>query len=219
MSQDAPDLHLEVRDGLAVLTFDRPNSKVNILASPAMLAFDNLLSRIEEGIAQGEVRTLLIRSAKPDNFIAGADLDELEAFGDAVGTTEISRRGQQIFFRLEHLRVPTIAAINGTCVGGGLELALACRFRIASDARAARLGLPETRLGLCPGLGGSVRLPRLVGLTTALDMILSGRQISVVRALKIGLVDRVFDAHAFDDVALDIAAGFARGERPLRTKQ
>jgi 3-hydroxyacyl-CoA dehydrogenase/enoyl-CoA hydratase/3-hydroxybutyryl-CoA epimerase len=219
MNSDAPDLHLDVRDGLAVLTFDRPDSKVNILASPVMLAFEGLLSRLENGIAHGEIRALLIRSAKADNFMAGADLDELEAFDDAAGTTEISRRGQRIFSRLERLGVPTIAAINGTCVGGGLELVLACRFRIARDSDVTRLGLPETRLGLCPGLGGSVRLPRLVGLAAALDLILSGRQVSAARALKIGLVDRVLGTDAFEEESLEIAAGFARGEQPLCTRQ
>ena len=219
MSQKSRDLHLKLRDGLAVLTFDRPDSKVNILASPVMLDLDRVLSDVEGGIARGEIQALLIRSAKPDNFFAGADLDELAAFDDAASTTEISRRGQQIFFRLERLRVPTLAAINGTCLGGGLELALACRFRVARDDRATRLGLPETRLGLCPGLGGTVRLPRLIGLTQALDLILSGRQVSAARALELGLVDRVLDAETFDEEALVIAADFARGERPLRTRR
>jgi len=219
MNPDAPDLHLEVRDGLAVLTFDRPDSKVNILASPVMLAFESLLSRVEEGVARGDIRTLLIRSGKPDNFMAGADLDELEAFDSAAGTTQISRRGQEIFSKLERLDVPTIAAINGTCVGGALELALACRFRVARDSNVTRLGLPETRLGLCPGLGGTVRLPRLIGLTAALDLILSGRPISAARALRLGLVDAVLGDDTFDEEALSVAARFARGEHPLKTRR
>ncbi len=216
MTPNAPDLRLEVRDGLAVLTFDRPDSKVNILSRPVMLALDEQLGRIEQSIADGEIRALLIRSAKPDNFFAGADLAELQAFDDVASTTEVSRRGQRIFTRLEELDVPTIAAINGTCVGGGLELALACRYRVAREDRGTRLGLPETRLGLCPGLGGTVRLPRLIGLSSALDLILSGRQISASQALKLRLVDRTLDAQTFDDEVMNLATGFARGERPLR---
>jgi len=219
VNSEVPDLHLEARDGLAVLTFDRPDSKVNLLASPVMLRLEELLGDIEAGIARGEIRALLVRSAKPGNFIAGADLDELARFEDSRSVTAISRRGQEIFLRLERLRVPTVAAINGTCVGGGLELVLACDYRIASRDRKTRLGLPETRLGLCPGLGGTVRLPRLVGLRATLDLILTGRQIGAGAAYDIGLVDRVLDAPTFDDEATTIAAAFARGAKPLETRR
>ena len=219
MNSEVPDLHLEARDGLALITFDRPDSKVNLLASPVMLRLEELLGDIETRIARGEIRTLLIRSAKPGNFIAGADLDELARFEDARSVTAISRRGQEIFLRLERLRVPTVAAIDGTCVGGGLELVLACDYRVASRDRKTRLGLPETRLGLCPGLGGTVRLPRLVGLRPALDLILTGRQIGAIAAYDMGLVDRVLDAPTFDEEAVAIATAFARDAQPLETRR
>ncbi|MEE9133923.1 MAG: 3-hydroxyacyl-CoA dehydrogenase NAD-binding domain-containing protein [Gemmatimonadota bacterium] len=219
MITQVPDLQLAVQDGLATLTFDRPDSKVNLLASPVMFRLDEMLATVEAGIADGEIRALLIRSAKPGNFIAGADIDELAQLDDATDATRMSRRGQEVFLRLEQLPVPTLAAINGTCVGGGLELALACDFRLAADHPATRLGLPETRLGICPGLGGTVRLPRLVGLQAALDLILSGRQVSAARAGRMGLVDRVVDAERFDHEVAGIAGDLARGESPLRPRR
>lgn len=209
------DLHLGVREGLATLTFDRPDSKVNLLTSSVMLRLEQLLQSMEELAAGNEVRAVLIRSAKPDNFIAGADLEELTSFDDAVFTREISRRGQEIFLRLERLPVPTLVAINGSCAGGGMELSLACDYRIARNAASTRMGLPETRLGTLPGLGGTVRLPRLIGLRPALDLILSGKLISAKRALSLGLVDRLLDAEDFDDQAEAIALDLAQGEEPL----
>ncbi len=219
MNSEVPDLRLEVVDGLATLTFDRPDSKVNLLTRRVMLHLDGLLGVIEERIAAGDIRALLVRSAKPDNFIAGADLDELAGFGEAGATAEIARRGQAIFSRFERLAVPTIAAISGTCVGGATELALACDYRVASDSPKTRIGLPETRLGVLPGLGGTVRLPRLVGIRTALDLILSGRPVAPRRALEIGLIDRVLSAPDFEQEVAAIASGLARGSRPLARRR
>jgi 3-hydroxyacyl-CoA dehydrogenase/enoyl-CoA hydratase/3-hydroxybutyryl-CoA epimerase len=219
MTQALPDLRYEVREGLAVLSFDRPDSKVNLLASPVMLGLDETLDAVEEDIARGAIRALLIRSAKADNFIAGADIDELAAFPDADAATQASRRGQEIFNRLERLSIPTLAAINGSCLGGGLELALACTYRVAGDGPATRLGLPETQLGILPGLGGTVRLPRLVGLAAALDMILSARQLSAKRAARIGLVDRVVAGESFENEVAALAGDFASGKTPLRRRR
>jgi 3-hydroxyacyl-CoA dehydrogenase/enoyl-CoA hydratase/3-hydroxybutyryl-CoA epimerase len=219
MNGESPDLRLEIRDGVATLTFDRPDSKVNLLTSSVMLRLDELLAQVEEGIARGTIRSLLVRSAKRGNFIAGADIDELARLRDPAAATEISRRGQKILLRLERLRAPTLAAINGTCLGGGLELALACHYRIAGDHPGTRLGLPETRLGILPGLGGTVRLPRLIGLRPALDLILSGQQVRAARARRLGLVDRVLAAERFDDEALAIAGEFARGGAPLKRRR
>jgi 3-hydroxyacyl-CoA dehydrogenase/enoyl-CoA hydratase/3-hydroxybutyryl-CoA epimerase len=219
MNSEVPDLRLGVADGLATLTFDRPDSKVNLLTRRVMLHLDGLLGIVEGRIAAGQVRALVVRSAKPDNFIAGADLDELAAFYDAAATAEIARRGQAIFSRLERLAVPTIAAINGTCVGGATELALACDYRVASDSPGTRIGLPETRLGVLPGLGGTVRLPRLVGIRAALDLILSGRLVGPGRAFEIGLVDRVLGTADFEREVVAIASGLARGSRPLAQRR
>ncbi len=211
-----PDLRLEMSDGLGRLTFDRPSSKVNLLTRAVMQRLDELLAELEGAAGRGELRALVLRSSKPDNFIAGADIDELAELGDdAAAASQLSRQGQQLFTRLERLTAPTVAAIHGTCVGGGLELALACRYRVASDHPKTRLGLPETRLGILPGLGGTVRLPRLIGLNHGLDLILSGRQISAARARSMGLVDRVVPAASFDDGIEALTSALLRGERPF----
>ncbi|UCC48345.1 MAG: enoyl-CoA hydratase/isomerase family protein [Gemmatimonadota bacterium] len=210
MSEAVPDLHLEVRDGLATLTFDRPDSKVNLLTRAVMLRLDELLTAVEEGAQRGEVRALLVKSGKRRNFIAGADIEELAALKGAAEAAELSRRGQEILLRLDRLPVPTLAAIRGPCVGGGLELALACDCRVASNHPSTRLGLPETRLGILPGLGGTLRLPRLIGLQPALDLILSGQQLAAQRAKRLGLIDRVLDDEDFDVEVAALAAESAR---------
>jgi 3-hydroxyacyl-CoA dehydrogenase/enoyl-CoA hydratase/3-hydroxybutyryl-CoA epimerase len=218
MSHAVPDLQLDVRDGLAILTFDRPDSKVNLLTAEVMLHLDELLASVEESASRGRVGALLVRSGKRDNFIAGADVDELAAIESAAQATEMSRKGQAILQRLERLPVPTLAAINGSCVGGGLELVLACDYRVASAHPKTRLGLPETRLGLIPGMGGTVRLPRLIGLQAALDLILTGRQIGAKVAAALGLVDRILEPGGFEEDAVALAARLSRG-KSLRRKR
>jgi 3-hydroxyacyl-CoA dehydrogenase/enoyl-CoA hydratase/3-hydroxybutyryl-CoA epimerase len=219
MNTPVPDLQLDVRDGLATLTFDRPNSKVNLLASPVMLRLDELLASVEAAVASGTAHALLVRSGKPNTFIAGADIDELAAMETAATATEMARRGDEIFLRLERLPIPTLAAISGACVGGGLELVLSSDYRVASDHASTKLGLPETRLGIMPGLGGTVRLPRLVGLQVSLDMILSARLVNAERAFRVGLIDRVIPAADFEAEAASLAAELARGGSPLRRKR
>ncbi|UCF20705.1 MAG: enoyl-CoA hydratase/isomerase family protein [Gemmatimonadota bacterium] len=197
MNANLPELRYEVRDGLAVLTFSRPSSKFNQFTSTIMAALEELLAGIEEDVRRGAVRALLLRSGKRGSFIARADIDELAVIDSAAAATEISRRGQSISLRLERLPVPTFAAIDGACVAAGLELALACDFRLASDHPSTRLGLTEVRLGLPPALGGSVRMTRLIGLRPALDLILSGKEVSSRRARKLGLVDQLIPAEGF----------------------
>ncbi len=212
-------LRLEIRDGIAALIFDRPDSKVNLLTRAVMLRLGELLGDVESATQRGEARALLIRSAKPGNFIAGADIDELATLADPKAAAELSRGGQQILQRLENLSIPTLAVIAGTCLGGGLELALACDHRVASKDPSTRLGLPETRLGILPGLGGTVRLPRLIGLQPALDLILSGRQVKAGRAVKLGLVDRAFEAQGFETEVTKLAGSLAAGQTPLRARR
>jgi 3-hydroxyacyl-CoA dehydrogenase/enoyl-CoA hydratase/3-hydroxybutyryl-CoA epimerase len=219
MNPSAPDLRLDIHDGLATLTFDRPDSKVNLLTRSAMLRLEELLGSIEEAAASGTARALLVRSGKPNTFIAGADIDELGAIKTAEQAIEMARRGDDIFNRLEGLPIPTLTAIDGACAGGGTELILSCDHRIASDSSKTKIGLPETRLGIMPGLGGTVRLPRLVGLQAALDMILSARFVSAEHALRIGLVDKVIPVAEFEDQTAEIAAALARGDSPLRRRR
>ncbi|HEX7118687.1 MAG TPA: 3-hydroxyacyl-CoA dehydrogenase NAD-binding domain-containing protein [Longimicrobiales bacterium] len=178
-------------DGVAWLVFDRPDARVNVLSSEVMLRLDRLLGEVEEGARTGRVKALVVRSAKPGSFIAGADVEEIAGVTDPGDAEAGSRAGQEVFRRLERLPIPSVAAIDGTCLGGGVELALACAYRIASDRPETRIGFPEVRLGIIPGWGGTTRLPRLVGLRAAVEMIVTGKPISARRARRIGLVDEV----------------------------
>ncbi len=180
---------LEVSDrGIGWITIDVPGSSQNTLKGEFVDEINSLFDEIE---ANSAIRSLVLISGKGNNFIAGADIAQLESINTAEAATELALKGHQVFARLEALQMPVIAAIHGTCLGGGLELALACSQRICTDDRATRLGLPEVQLGLLPGGGGTQRLPRLVGIATALDMMLTGRQLVAKQARRIGLVDEV----------------------------
>lgn len=205
-------------DGVAWLVFDRPASKVNLLDSAVMARIDALLAEIEEAARMNRVKAVVIRSGKSGTFIAGADVGEIAAVTDAQVAEAGSRTGQQVFRRIERLPVPTIVAIDGICLGGGVELALACTYRIASDRPETRLGLPEVRLGIIPGWGGTTRLPRLVGLRAAVELIVSGKTVSARRAGRIGLVDEVVPPAILEDRARRFAweridRGRRRGRR------
>lgn len=196
-------LRLALEDGgLARLTFDAPDRSVNILTSEVMGRLSEILAELGEACAGGEVRALLVSSAKP-TFIVGADIGELAEVDDPNAAAELARLGQRIYGNLERLPVPTAAAIHGACMGGGTELALACRYRIASDHAKTKIGLPEVRLGILPAWGGTTRLPRLVGLGGALDLLLTGKTLDGRGAKRIGLVDAVFPHDLFLDLATD----------------
>jgi 3-hydroxyacyl-CoA dehydrogenase/enoyl-CoA hydratase/3-hydroxybutyryl-CoA epimerase len=175
-----------VSDGIAEVTFDLFNSKVNKLSSPVMAEFAALIEQLGES---DDLRMLVLRSAKPGIFIAGADIAEIDGIVDAVAGAELCSEGHRIFNALSALRFPTLAVIDGVCLGGGLELALACSYRIATDSPATSIGLPEVNLGIMPGFGGTQRLPRLIGLTKALSMILTGKPIDGKKAARFGVVD------------------------------
>jgi 3-hydroxyacyl-CoA dehydrogenase/enoyl-CoA hydratase/3-hydroxybutyryl-CoA epimerase len=197
-------------DGIATLTLDRQGSSANIFDVGALEELDAHLATLE---ARSDVRGLLIVSAKPKIFIAGADLNSfagasVEKLGEIVGL------GHRIFTRLERLPFPSVAAINGVCLGGGCELALACDWRVGSLDKSTKIGLPETQLGILPAWGGSVRLPRLVGLPQALAVILAGKQLVAQQAQKIGLVDDVAHPEYLVAAARKL---LARGKRPTPT--
>ncbi|HEY4530582.1 MAG TPA: 3-hydroxyacyl-CoA dehydrogenase NAD-binding domain-containing protein [Luteimonas sp.] len=199
-------------DGVVLLTFDRNGESVNTFAQDVLIELDTLLERL----ALDPPRALVLRSGKAKGFIAGADIREFAEF-DARGTIGDSiRRGQQVFQRLAELPCPTVAAIQGFCMGGGTEISLACRYRVASNDPSTRIGLPEVKLGIYPGWGGSVRLPRLVGTPAAMDMMLTGRTLSASAAKAIGLVDRVADPAHLVDTAVSVALQGA--ERPFRQR-
>jgi len=181
---DETRVQYEVGDGIALLTINRPD-KLNALDGDTIETLDRLIEAAGEDPAVG---VLIITGAGDKAFVAGADIRELSERTPLDGSA-YARRGQAVFTRLETIGKPSIAAVNGYALGGGLELALACTLRIASDK--ARLGLPETTLGIIPGYGGTQRLSRLVGRGRALELIMTGEPIDAQEALKIGLVNRV----------------------------
>ena len=156
--------------------------------------------------ADPALRVLIITGAGPKAFVAGADISEFEGLTPDEAT-RLARQGQAVFDRLESLPVPTIAAINGYALGGGCELALACTFRLMADT--ARLGLPETSLGLIPGFGGTQRLARAIGRQQALELILTGRQVDADECVRLGLALRAVPADRLMDEALALAGQLA----------
>jgi 3-hydroxyacyl-CoA dehydrogenase/enoyl-CoA hydratase/3-hydroxybutyryl-CoA epimerase len=202
---------LEVReDGLGILTFDLAGEKVNKFSREVFTELSEMLVRLSR---EPRLRGLIIESGKPDVFIAGADVKEFTQIGPEQARAGVER-GQALFEQLANLPVPTVAAINGVCLGGGTELALSCDFRVMSDAPKSRIGLPEVRLGIFPAWGGCTRLPKLVGLRAALDLILTGKQLDARRAKKIGLVDEAVPAPIFGNFARKFAAGKLKSGKP-----
>jgi len=203
------------KDDIAVLTFDLPGEKVNKLTTPVMEELGRVLDELRE---RKDIKALVFRSNKEGSFIVGADIAEIRGITDARTGEQLAARGQAVLNKLESLPFPTVAAAHGPCMGGGMELALACTFRVISNDARTALALPEVKLGIIPGFGGTQRLPRLVGLANALDMILTGKSVHARKAKKIGLADEV----TFKEILLDRAlamAGQAIGKpRPTRVR-
>ena len=199
-------------DGFLVLSLDRADERVNALSRPVIDELDAMLERIALDPPKGVV----IRSAKAAGFIPGADIkgfEQIEARGEVE---DWIRRGQLVYQRLAELPCPTVAAIHGHCMGGGTDLALACRYRVASKDDSTRIGLPEVKLGIYPGWGGSVRLPRLVGAPAAFDMMLTQRNLTASAARAIGLVDRVVEPSRLLEAAIGLLQ--QRPVRPLKQR-
>uniref|UniRef100_A0A0N4ZF08 Trifunctional enzyme subunit alpha, mitochondrial n=1 Tax=Parastrongyloides trichosuri TaxID=131310 RepID=A0A0N4ZF08_PARTI len=183
-----PAVSYTVKDEIAVIKMDIPDSKQNVLNESLTSGFDKVFEEISNN---DSVKGVVIMSGKPSSFVAGADVGMLQKAGSAQAVERLSREGQAQFARLENFKKPIVAAIMGPCMGGGLELALACHYRIAVNNNNTSLALPEVMLGLMPGAGGTQRLPKLVSIVNALDMMLTGKNIKPVKAKKIGLVDMV----------------------------
>ncbi|HXD00895.1 MAG TPA: 3-hydroxyacyl-CoA dehydrogenase NAD-binding domain-containing protein [Verrucomicrobiae bacterium] len=197
-------------DQICVLTFDRPDSSANIFDRRTLTELDEELDFIS---GSPEIKGVILNSAKRSIFIAGADLKSMsEASPEQV--RELIELGQTVMNRLVALTIPTVAAVHGAAVGGGYELCLACDYRVASTDRATKLGLPEIQLGLLPAWGGSTRLPRLIGLPKALDIILAGKTLAAKPALKRGMVDEL----APMEYLVDVAARMIRRGKPHRSK-
>ncbi len=199
--------------GIALVTLDLPGEPVNKLTSALIDEWEALIEGLR---GDASVRAVVLVSGKPDNFIAGADIEEFTRLTTAAEAEALSRRGQDLMDRVEQFPKPIVAAIHGACLGGGCELALACHWRVATDSPKTQIGLPEVQLGLLPGAGGCVRLPRLIGARAALDIILAGKTERAQKALKLGLVDEVVPKSILRQVALAAADRLARAGAPRR---
>ena len=184
------NMTLEIKQNIATLTFDLQNEKINKLSFEILKEFKEILNTIEN---DSSIKALVIDSAKKNIFIAGADIKEIEKLKDEKEVYEALMEVHEIFNKLENLTIPTIAYINGACMGGGLELALACKYRVLSTNEKTKLAFPEIKLGIFPGFAGTIRAPKLIGLVNALDLILTGKTIDAKKAYKIGLADMIFD--------------------------
>ncbi|MDU5714218.1 MAG: fatty acid oxidation complex subunit alpha FadJ [Citrobacter freundii] len=208
---------LNVRlDNVAVVTIDVPGEKMNTLKAEFASQVRAILKQIRDNKA---LRGVVFISAKPDNFIAGADINMIGSCRSAQEAETLARQGQQMMAEINALPIPVIAAIHGACLGGGLEMALACHNRICTDDAKTVLGLPEVQLGLLPGSGGTQRLPRLIGVSTALDMILTGKQLRAKQALKVGLVDEVVPHSILLEAAVELAKKDSSAQRTLPVRE
>jgi 3-hydroxyacyl-CoA dehydrogenase/enoyl-CoA hydratase/3-hydroxybutyryl-CoA epimerase len=200
-------------DGVFVLSLDVPGEKLNVLSLGLLDEFEAVFKTIE---GDAKARGVVIISGKPEGFIAGADIKQFVAVTTAQEAVALAGKGHDLLNRIETSKIPFVAAINGICLGGGTELSLACAGRVASDDPKTAIGLPEVQLGLVPGMGGTQRLPRLVGLALGLDMILSARNLKATKALRAGLVDEVVPRSILEDRAAALALALAAGKRPVR---
>lgn len=208
-----PMLTIAIEDGIAVITLDVPGEPVNTFGPPAIAELEAALEQVKH---DGAARALVIRSGKPESFIAGADINQFVAFKTAADAEQASRAGHAFLARLESFPKPIVVAIHGACLGLGLELSLACSYRIASDHPKTQLGLPEIQLGIVPGAGGCSRLPRLIGLRAAFDIILAGKSERALKAFKLGMVDELVPPSILLTTARQAADRLAREGLPTR---
>ncbi|HDM8156369.1 TPA: fatty acid oxidation complex subunit alpha FadJ [Vibrio harveyi] len=202
---------------IAWLAIDVPNEKMNTLQAAFADEMKEIFAQLKD---TSGVKGVIIHSLKPDNFVAGADVRMLEACTTASEAEALAKQGQELFQQLSDLPYPVVAAIHGPCLGGGLELALACDYRVCTDSDKTRLGLPEVQLGLLPGSGGTQRLPRLIGLLPSLDLILTGKQLRAKKAKKLGVVDACVPETILLDVAKQlIEKGKNKGKKKQSTKE
>jgi 3-hydroxyacyl-CoA dehydrogenase / enoyl-CoA hydratase / 3-hydroxybutyryl-CoA epimerase len=208
-----PALTTTIESGVAVLTLDVPNEPVNTLSTALSSEFQTLLGELER---DGAVRAVVLVSGKPDSFIAGADIAEFSRLATAADAERLSREAQEMMTRVARFPKPVVAAIHGACLGGGCELALACHWRVATDHVKTQIGLPEIQLGVIPGAGGTQRLPRLIGVRAALDIILAGKSERAPKAFKLGLVDELVHPAILRETAVAAARRLAETGVPAR---
>ncbi|XP_019376228.1 PREDICTED: trifunctional enzyme subunit alpha, mitochondrial, partial [Gavialis gangeticus] len=227
--RDRTHVNYDIKGDVAVVRFNTPNSKVNTLSKQLQSEFVEIMNEIW---ANEAVKSAVLISAKPGSFIAGADINMIEACRTSQEVSQLSQEGQKMLADLEKSPKPIVAAISGSCLGGGLEVAIACQYRIATKDKKTVLGTPEVLLGLLPGAGGTQRLPKMVGLPAAFDMMLTGRNIRADRAKKMGLVDQLVDPlgpgikspeertiEYLEEVAIDFARGLANKTVSLKKQK
>ncbi|HWH02219.1 MAG TPA: fatty acid oxidation complex subunit alpha FadJ [Gemmatimonadales bacterium] len=208
-----PALTWEITDGIAIVTFDTPGTSVNVISASVkqevIRAFDTLK-------ADERVKAVAFFSGKRDNFIAGADIEEFVKLQTASEAEQLSADGQAMLGKIAEFPKPVVVGIHGACLGGGLEFSLCCTYRIATDHPKTSIGLPEIKLGILPGAGGCQRLPRLIGVRAALDIILAGKTVPARKALQVGIIDEMVPQSILRRQTLEIAKKLAGGWRPHR---
>lgn len=204
--------------GIGWVIFDDPDRRLNVLTEQVMRRLGTLLEEIRGDIAAGRAQAVVFRSGKRDSFIAGADVEAIMDVESPEEGAEGARLGQALFLEIERLQAPTVAAIHGVCMGGGFELALACRYRLLSDSERTRLALPEVQLGILPAWGGTTRLPRLVGLQAALGLLLTGKTISASSARRMGICEDLLPAELFEDEVRRFTQERIADDRPAAKK-
>ena len=191
----------EPKDGVLWVEINWKERPVNSLSRDTLDELSQLIGRIR---SDSELTGVVFKSGKPGNFIAGADITEFQKIQTPDEARQFSLLGQHVFDDLVSLKVPTVALISGACLGGGLEFALACRWRIADEGRKTQIGLPEVMLGIVPGWGGTVRLPRTIGFMEAVPLLLTGPRLNGRQAARKGVVHDAVPSEALDHVALEL---------------
>ncbi len=206
---------VSVRDGVAYVVLDLPGEPINKITKAVREEMESLFPELER---DSSVRAVVLASGKTDNFIVGADIDEFVALRSQEEARALVRSGQALINRLASFPKPVVASIHGACLGGGLETALACTYRIATDHPKTLIGLPEVQLGIIPAAGGCQRLPRLIGLRAALDIILAGKTLPAKAAFRRGIVDELVHPAILERISHQVAVRLAEGWRPRRSK-
>ena len=208
-------LKVSARGDVALIEWDLFGEKVNKLSTPVMTRFREVLAEL----GTSTYKAVVMVSRKPGIFIAGADIEEIKNMKTREQFLPALRAAHEVFNMIEDLKIPVIVAINGACLGGGCEMSLACDYRIASSDPQTKIGLPETKLGIIPGFGGCVRLPRTIGLQASLDIILAGKSVDATKALKLGLVDQVVHPSILEEQAMKFANELIRDGKGKRIKK
>lgn len=208
-------LRIVPKGEIAFVEFDLIGEKVNKLSSPVMARFKEVI----EELGRSSYKAVVLVSRKPKIFIAGADIEEIKKINSHDAFLDVLAPAHAILNAFEDLPIPTIAAINGACVGGGCELVMAADYRIIADNKESKIGLPETKLGIIPGFGGCVRMPRIIGLQASLDIILAGKTIDGKKAAKLGLVDECVPTQMLEEKALEYAQQVLAGKKGKRRKK